>query len=78
MNKELQNNWKIWIKMVVSTYVSIIKCKWTKCSDQTTYSGRQDKKRRIYNMLPIRDLLQDKTHIQTESEREGKRYFKEI
>ena len=37
--KDLQNQWKTIKKMAIGTHISIIKCKWIKCSNQKTQTG---------------------------------------
>ena len=44
-----------------------LKCKWVKCSNQKTKTGRMDTKTRPLYMLSTRDPPQNKGHIQTES-----------
>ena len=51
-----------------------LKCKWVECPNKKTKTGWMDTKTRPQYMLPKRDPLQNKGHIQTESEGLGKRF----
>ena len=48
---------KVWNGNKYISNNNFLKCQWTKYSNQKTHSGRLDKRKRAYNMLPIRDPL---------------------